>query len=66
MCSVDDTTILFVLEEDNMDHLMAKLDFFSAASVSEISIFKSSLLGWDLSPPPRCNISYCLVDHYML
>lgn len=42
---VDDTAILFILEEDNMRWLMVKLDFFCIAYGSKILVTKSVLLG---------------------
>ena len=51
---VDDVTILFQLDEDNMMHLMAKLDLFCSTSGSKISVAKSIILGWDPIPSNRC------------
>ena len=47
----NDTSILFELIEENMYHLMTKLDQFYVASGSKISIDKSIILGWDPISP---------------
>ena len=43
----DDTSILFVLDEENMKHLMQRLDIICNASGTKISISKFILLEWD-------------------
>ena len=39
----DDMAIIFQLKEENMYYLMGKLDIFSAASGSKVSLAKSAL-----------------------
>ena len=51
---VDDTTILFKLDENNMKCLIMKLDLFMASG-SKIFVAKSILLGWDPNPPLWCD-----------
>ena len=47
----DDTSILFELTQENMHHLIAKLDLFCIALGSKISIAKSIIMGWEPNPP---------------
>jgi hypothetical protein len=63
---VDDTTILFSLEEENMVYLMTKLDLFCKTSGNKISISKSILLGWEETPPSCCvkfDVSWEVLNH---
>lgn len=47
----DDSTVLLVLEEDNLVALLENIDIFCKASGSKIALHKSIMLGWDCSPP---------------
>lgn len=47
----DDTTILLVLEEENLSSLLHNIEIFGKSSRSKIALHKFTLLGWTDSPP---------------
>lgn len=48
----DDTTLFIILEEENFDNVFNRFIFFCKASGAKISQIKSSIIGWDVNPPP--------------